>query len=78
MQQFYGLFAENSRIWQIELAQMLEQTRQIPWADRADPHPPEILAVDLGVIETGFFLGMAERAFVATEDGVRELRRESE
>jgi ribose 5-phosphate isomerase A len=29
----------------------------------------------LGVIETGFFLGMAERAFVATEDGVRELVR---
>lgn len=27
----------------------------------------------LGVIETGFFLGMAERAFVATEGGVREL-----
>jgi ribose 5-phosphate isomerase A len=27
----------------------------------------------LGVIETGFFLGMAERAFVAGEDGVREL-----
>lgn len=27
----------------------------------------------LGVIETGFFLGMAERAFVATEDGVLEL-----
>jgi ribose 5-phosphate isomerase A len=29
----------------------------------------------LGVIETGFFLGMAERAFVATEDGVREMAR---
>lgn len=27
----------------------------------------------LGVIETGFFLGMAERAFVATEAGVVEL-----
>ena len=27
----------------------------------------------LGVIETGFFLGMAERAFVATEEGVLEL-----
>lgn len=27
----------------------------------------------LGVIETGFFLGMAERAFVAAEDGVLEL-----
>lgn len=27
----------------------------------------------LGVIETGFFLGMAERAFVAGEDGVLEL-----
>ena len=29
----------------------------------------------LGVIETGFFLGMAERAFVAGEDGVLELTR---
>ncbi|WP_424949408.1 ribose 5-phosphate isomerase A [Deinococcus sp.] len=29
----------------------------------------------LGVIETGFFLGMAERAFVAGEDGVLELER---
>ncbi len=29
----------------------------------------------LGVIETGFFLGMAERAFVATGDGVLELKR---
>ena len=29
----------------------------------------------LGVIETGFFLGMAERAFVAGEDGVVELVR---
>ncbi|GGK19410.1 ribose-5-phosphate isomerase A [Deinococcus malanensis] len=27
----------------------------------------------LGVVETGFFLGMAERAFVAAPDGVREL-----
>ncbi|MGY2892050.1 ribose 5-phosphate isomerase A [Deinococcus sp. UYEF24] len=27
----------------------------------------------LGVIETGFFLGMAERAFVAAEDGVLEI-----
>ncbi|WP_407539472.1 ribose 5-phosphate isomerase A [Deinococcus radiomollis] len=27
----------------------------------------------LGVIETGFFLGMAERAFVAAEDGVLEM-----
>ncbi|WP_407570839.1 ribose 5-phosphate isomerase A [Deinococcus altitudinis] len=27
----------------------------------------------LGVIETGFFLGMAERAFVAAEDGVVEM-----
>ncbi|ULH15387.1 ribose 5-phosphate isomerase A [Deinococcus sp. KNUC1210] len=29
----------------------------------------------LGVIETGFFLGMAERAFVAAADGVQELVR---
>ena len=29
----------------------------------------------LGVIETGFFLGMAERAFVATGNGVLELKR---
>lgn len=29
----------------------------------------------LGVVETGFFLGMAELAFVAAPDGVRELRR---
>jgi ribose 5-phosphate isomerase A len=28
----------------------------------------------LGVIETGFFLSMAERAYVATEDGVLELK----
>lgn len=28
----------------------------------------------LGVIETGFFLGMAERAFVATEEGVLEMK----
>lgn len=27
----------------------------------------------LGVVDTGFFLGMAERAFVAAEDGVKEL-----
>ncbi|MFC4639283.1 ribose 5-phosphate isomerase A [Deinococcus hohokamensis] len=27
----------------------------------------------LGVVETGFFLGMAERAFVAAPDGVREV-----
>lgn len=31
----------------------------------------------LGVIETGFFLGMAERAFVATPSGVRELTPQS-
>ncbi|MFC4425429.1 ribose 5-phosphate isomerase A [Deinococcus navajonensis] len=30
----------------------------------------------LGVVETGLFLGMAERAFVAAPDGVRELTRE--
>ncbi len=29
----------------------------------------------LGVVETGLFLGMAERAFVASPDGVRELSR---
>ncbi|WP_084048867.1 ribose 5-phosphate isomerase A [Deinococcus hopiensis] len=29
----------------------------------------------LGVVETGFFLGMAEVAFVAAPEGVRELRR---
>lgn len=29
----------------------------------------------LGVVETGFFLGMAELAFVAAPDGVREVRR---
>ncbi|SEJ11439.1 ribose-5-phosphate isomerase [Deinococcus reticulitermitis] len=29
----------------------------------------------LGVVDTGFFLGMAERAFVAAPDGVRELIR---
>ncbi|CAM3271469.1 ribose 5-phosphate isomerase A [Deinococcus saxicola] len=29
----------------------------------------------LGVVETGLFLGMAERAFVASTDGVRELSR---
>ena len=29
----------------------------------------------LGVVDTGFFLGMAERAFVAAPDGVRELTR---
>ena len=29
----------------------------------------------LGVVETGLFLGMAERAFVAAPDGVRELTR---
>ncbi len=29
----------------------------------------------LGVVETGLFLGMAERAFVAAPDGVRELVR---
>lgn len=29
----------------------------------------------LGVVETGFFLGMAERAFVAAPDGVQELTR---
>ncbi|WP_034383963.1 ribose 5-phosphate isomerase A [Deinococcus sp. YIM 77859] len=28
----------------------------------------------LGVVETGFFLGMAQRAFVAAPEGVRELR----
>ncbi|RJF71153.1 ribose 5-phosphate isomerase A [Deinococcus cavernae] len=30
----------------------------------------------LGVVDTGFFLGMAERAFVAAPDGVRELTRD--
>lgn len=30
----------------------------------------------LGVVDTGFFLGMAERAFVAAPDGVRELVRD--
>lgn len=29
----------------------------------------------LGVVDTGFFLGMAERAFVAAPDGVQELTR---
>ncbi|PNY82558.1 ribose 5-phosphate isomerase A [Deinococcus koreensis] len=29
----------------------------------------------LGVVDTGFFLGMAERAFVASPDGVSELTR---
>lgn len=29
----------------------------------------------LGVVDTGFFLGMAQRAFVAAPDGVRELVR---
>lgn len=29
----------------------------------------------LGVVDTGFFLGMAERAFVAAPDGVKELTR---
>ena len=29
----------------------------------------------LGVVDTGLFLGMAERAFVAAPDGVRELVR---
>ncbi|AFZ65860.1 ribose 5-phosphate isomerase A [Deinococcus peraridilitoris] len=33
------------------------------------------LKLTAGVVETGLFLGMAERAFVATPEGVRELTR---
>ncbi len=45
---------------------------QLP--DTTDPASLERrLKGTLGVIETGFFLGMAERAFVAGEDGVVEL-----
>jgi len=47
---------------------------QLP--ERFDPATLERqLKGTLGVVETGFFLGMAEVAFVAAPDGVRELRR---
>lgn len=43
----------------------------------ADIPDPTALAVTLkgtlGVVETGLFVGMAQRAYVATPDGVREL-----
>lgn len=41
-----------------------------------DPHALERrLKGTLGVVETGFFLGMAGRAYVAAPDGVRQLER---
>ena len=47
---------------------------QLP--ERFDPAVLERrLKGTLGVVETGFFLGMAEVAFVAAPEGVRELRR---
>lgn len=85
----FGFLSTIERLRALGLGGRLRQPGAQPYVtdngnyifDAALPQPCDALTLEralkgtLGVIETGFFLGMAERAFVAGLDGVREYVR---
>ncbi|MDB5045597.1 MAG: ribose 5-phosphate isomerase [Deinococcus sp.] len=82
----FGFLSTIERLRTLNLGGRLRQPGAQPYVtdngnyifDAQLPSSGDVLALErtlkgtLGVIETGFFLGMAERAFVATPQGVQE------